>query len=150
MTTTLEIQLIDQDFRAAIDRLLNANTDLSPLMVTLAGHLAATAERAFETESDPSFGTPWAALSPRYLARKLKAGFSREKLQRTGELKASIVAESGDDYAEVAVGAPYAIYHQLGTAKMPARPFLGIDEQGENEIVQATLAYMHAALDGAG
>lgn len=144
---TIEIELIDQDFRGAIDRLLNAQTDLSPLMTTIAGHLAATTERAFESERDPSFGTPWAALSPPYLKRKLKQGFSKAKLERTGELKASIVAESGDDYAEVAVGAPYAIYHQLGTRKMPARPFLGIDDAGEEDIVQATLDYLHAALD---
>jgi len=147
---TIEFELVDQQFRRAIDSLLAASTDLSPLMTTLAGHLAAIPERAFEQQKDPSFGEPWAALSPRYAKRKAqKYGPGKKILEATGEMMASIVPESGEDYAEVVIGSPYAIYHQTGTSRMPARPPLGIDEEGEEDIVQSTLDYLQAAIDGA-
>ena len=148
MTTTLEIQLIDQDFREAIARLQVAAADLSPLMAQIAAHLEAVAQRAFENESDPNTGGKWAALSPRYLARRQRMGrWPGKILQLTGEMAASLVSESDADSALVAIGTSYAKYHQFGTSRMPARPFLGLDEQGEQDIRQATLDYLRAAIE---
>ena len=38
---------------------------------------------------------------------------------------ASLNVDYGDDFAAVGVSESYGIYHQLGTKKMPARPFWG-------------------------
>ena len=46
-------------------------------------------------------------------------------LNRTGGLLGSIMAIPGGGMsASVVVGAPYAVYHEMGTGRMPARPFL--------------------------
>ena len=46
-------------------------------------------------------------------------------LNRTGGLIGSIMAIPGGGMsASIVVGAPYAVYHEMGTSKMPARPFL--------------------------
>lgn len=41
---------------------------------------------------------------------------------------------------------PYWIFHQEGTVKMPARPFIGLDDQAENEIVAIFAAWMDGAV----
>lgn len=82
-------------------------------------------------------GAPWAELSPITIEAK---GHGRI-LYDTGRLMRSLTSDSPDAIREIAgdVYSPsfrfgtfveYAVYHQVGTDNMPARPIVGITEQG--------------------
>lgn len=99
----------------------------------MANLLREDAEDAFENERSPT-GEKWKALSPAYKESRFAKGYDGKILHRTGLLIASLNIDYGDDFAAVGVSETYGIYHQLGTRKMHARPFLGISEEGIDEI----------------
>lgn len=94
------------------------------------------AERSvFLNEISPD-GLTWPPLSPVTIDRK---GFSK-KLVETGRLFESLTTPNGtadtiwetsEDPAFLTFGTsvPYGIFHQTGTRRMPARPFMGASEQ---------------------
>lgn len=138
MSDRIEFTLLDSDVRQMFARLVALGQDLSEPMSAIAGHLAAATEDAFETQSDPWTGIAWAELLPSTVKRRQRMGtWPGKKLQVTGTLAASVVADSGADFAEVQVGQSYAPFHQFGTARMAARPFLGISEETEANIRDA-------------
>ena len=72
----------------------------------------------------------WDPLKPATIADKARAGYEVPKpLLRTGELRVSIKGEAeavpGGVVGVVGTDDPTAIWHELGTSRMPARPFLG-------------------------
>ena len=78
----------------------------------------------FETEGR-SHDTQWPELKEAYLKWKIRKGFSEQKLQKTTNLRQSFAYKILDKYkAKVGTPAPYAIFHEYGTRKMPARPFM--------------------------
>ncbi len=84
--------------------------------------VSSRAQQAFRTSAfRPS---PWAPRTAQTAKHPL--------LIRSGNLRQSITWRfNGND--SVVVGSPvqYAIYHQMGTKRMPARPFLPFDEYGQ-------------------
>ena len=69
---------------------------------------------------------------------------------QTGALRQSIVCRAGaaPACAEAAVCAPHAVYVELGTARMPARPFLlPAFSQGRGAAVQAVAAAIREAVN---
>lgn len=99
----------------------------------MANVLRADAEEAFETEQSPD-GKKWEDLDPVYKKSRYAKGYDGKMLHRTGQLIDSLNIDYGDDFAAVGVSESYGIYHQLGTKKMSARPFLGASEDGIDEI----------------
>lgn len=99
----------------------------------MANVLREDAEEAFETEQSPE-GKKWADLDPVYKKSRYAKGYDGKMLHRTGQLIGSLNIDYGDDFAAVGVSESYGIYHQLGTKKMSARPFLGASEEGIDEI----------------
>ena len=99
----------------------------------MANVLREDAEEAFETEQSPD-GKKWADLDPVYKKSRFAKGYDGKMLHRTGQLIDSLNIDYGDDFAAVGVSESYGIYHQLGTKKMSARPFLGVSEDGIDEI----------------
>lgn len=99
----------------------------------MANVLRADAEEAFETEQSPD-GKKWEDLDPVYKKSRFAKGYDGKMLHRTGQLIDSLNIDYGDDFAAVGVSESYSIYHQLGTKKMSARPFLGVSEDGVEEI----------------
>lgn len=99
----------------------------------MANVLRADAEEAFETEQSPD-GKKWEDLDPVYKKSRFAKGYDGKMLHRTGQLIDSLNIDYGDDFAAVGVSESYGIYHQLGTKKMSARPFLGVSEDGIDEI----------------
>lgn len=99
----------------------------------MANVLREDAEEAFETEQSPE-GKKWEDLDPVYKKSRYAKGYDGKMLHRTGVLMASLNIDYGDDFAAVGVSESYGIYHQLGTKKMSARPFLGASEEGIDEI----------------
>ncbi|MCC7413358.1 MAG: phage virion morphogenesis protein [Gammaproteobacteria bacterium] len=164
----LAIEIDDRAVLQALNRLAAAADDLSPAMRDISTVLAEAAERAFETESDPATGTPWAPLTPstqrRKVDRKGTARGSRPILQVTGQLATSIQADWGPDFAAAGTNLVYAVTHQFGAKRgaygatgrgspipwgdVPARPFLGIDADDKTEIIDIIEHHLAAVLRG--
>lgn len=97
------------------------------------------AEEAFDNERSPE-GEKWDSLKEPYKTQRYKAGRTGPTLQLTTNLLQSLNIDYGDSFAVIGVNAlsdnnePYGQYHQAGTSKMAARPFLGLGEDGIKEI----------------
>lgn len=99
----------------------------------IAGVLREEAERAFENEHAPN-GESWTPLNPQYKAQREKRGRTGNMLQVSGSLIKSLNLDYGDNFAVIGASESYGQFHQVGTAHIPARPFLGLGEAGIEEI----------------
>lgn len=119
------------------ERLNNADYEqtLQPFLATL----EQTHSAQFRSQQD-SGGNAWAPLAPSTIARK---GHSRI-LFESGDLQTSLTSGGSDAIREVfdrglifGTSTEYAIFHQEGTSRMPARPPVGIQTQTLDEMVNA-------------
>ena len=88
---------------------------------------------------------PWPPLAEKTVRRK---GHGK-LLYDTGKLRDSIRMDPPTaNEAKVGTDAPYAIYHQKGTGKMPARPFIPVSPEGKltPQTERACGAAMEAAI----
>jgi hypothetical protein len=81
----------------------------------------------WKQESNPSNGRPWASLSREYAIQKAKKWPGQPILRASGAMEdgARIVPENA---GFAAIVKSYGVYHQFGTKKMVARPWLGIPD----------------------
>ena len=133
------------------------------LMQALGGVLVANIQRRFDTKTDPS-GQRWAPW-----ADATRAGYDRADtqrtgknagqvvrrgtlLERTGQMRASLVANATDNQVEVGMSRPtnggawsIPLLHETGTARMPRRgifladPDAGTLGAGDEADLQAEL-----------
>ncbi|MBL4774474.1 MAG: phage virion morphogenesis protein [Mariprofundus sp.] len=108
-------------------------SNLKPLMAEIANLLQTTTEEAFDSESNPFDGAAWEPLAERTLAKK-----KGKPLYESGKMQDSLNVFSDNKQAIIglpatAKGYNYPAVHQFGTTdgKVPARPFLPIDANGE-------------------
>lgn len=85
-------------------------------------------ELSWSQERDPQTGKGWAPLSARYRARKNMIAPGQPILRLTGKMlnTAKIRPGSSVGLFSARTKANYGIYHMTGTARMPARPWLGV------------------------
>lgn len=129
-----------------------ANADYTEVMESFMPIFAADESRAFAHEMTVE-GEPWAPLKPSTVARK---GNDRILVEH-GALIASLVNVGGPHNIHEAMprGAifgtsdPKALFHQLGTSRMPARPPVGISEETLDRLCEA-VADRTVELIGAG
>jgi len=90
----------------------------------------------------------WEPLTPSTIRRRRQGeGTGAPKpLRDTNVLMVSIgrpskdgIFEVGNKEVTVGTNVPYARYHQFGTRHMPARPFMMVQKEDEQKIVQAAL-----------
>ena len=155
----IRIELDDDEVRAALNRLIAAGTDMTPLMRDIGEHLLNTTRERFVDQTAPD-GTPWAPLSETTKRRKRR---NVDKiLTESGVLQGQLISQAGRD--EVLVGSPtiYAGTHQFGALRgafgmtsrgapipwgdIPARPFLGLSGEDGLEIRELVDDYFAAAL----
>lgn len=105
-------------------RRLNGN--LMPLMQAVAGTLEDSTKQRFNSKVAPN-GVHWQNLKPSTLQTKQRRGGGI--LVDSGDLLTSITSYANNHSVVVGSNEVYAKYHQVGTNKMPARPFLGLSEQ---------------------
>lgn len=85
----------------------------------------------FDAEVDPD-GSPWAALKPSTLRRKT----GEKKLVQSGALRSSIRVVGINALASKVVAADMpGKFHEHGTTKMVARPFMGISQTDETKVM---------------
>ncbi|MGR6980817.1 phage virion morphogenesis protein [Testudinibacter sp. P27/CKL/0425] len=101
----------------------------------IADVLLEEAEQAFDAERSPE-GDKWAALNPDYKKRLHKKGYTGKMLQASSDLARSLNIDYGDSFAMIGAAESYGQYHMTGTKHMPARPFLGLGEDGIEQIKQ--------------
>lgn len=96
--------------------------------------------RINETKTDPK-GAKWKDISERYQAwldKHPSVEISKGSLlQRSGNMYDSVgysLLQWGAGIIKMYSAAEYSAYHQEGTRKMPARPFLGLSDDDLQEI----------------
>lgn len=96
-------------------------------------------------------GRSWAALKPGTVLDRIRSGYggAHPILVRTGHLRASLLSAGASDSYEqtqasgnewqLVVGTEdaKAIFHEQGTARMPARPFIALSDQAEQRVISA-------------
>lgn len=144
---SVELSINDR-ISPAMRRALAAMQDKRPVLEAGGEVLASHATRAFRQDSlRPA---PWDPLAASTLKRK---GRDSGLLIDTGMLFASLsgaqpaVWEVGSEQIEVGTDREYAVFHQFGTKKMPARPFFPVD--GGGELTAAAARELKATLEAA-
>ena len=152
-----DVTFDDRAVQRGLNRLLRAGRDLSPATRDIADTLAVEADTAFERQADPTTGQPWAPLAPATLRdRELRGRSASNILVDSGQLVASINAQSGPDFAAAVTNKVYGPIHQFGgeagrksaRVEIPARPFFGLSAEGQDEITSILQDHLTAAFDG--
>lgn len=82
----------------------------------------------------------WPQLAPSTQADRVQQGFpANEPLLRTGEMRDSIEHVSSPTEGRIGSNNPKAIWHELGTSRVPPRPFLSSALQHEAAHVVAII-----------
>ena len=132
----IDFSINDEQLRSVFS---NFERPTAPLMRAIAQYLDGEARTAIKKETSPD-GSKFAALSPKYAARKAKDKKTRRNgiLQQTGQLLDSIAVESTNDTAILKTNRPVGGYdlgsiHQQGAPRrnIPARPFFPITDSGD-------------------
>lgn len=107
--------------------------------------LLSTRER-FANEESPT-GQKWKSLSKAQKRRKQKRDYGDKILSMRGHLKDLLRFQATDKQVQIGSDRKYAAIHQYGgkftafgkySAKMPARPFLGVSED-DREAIRETV-----------
>ncbi len=113
---------------------------LAPIHREIGNMILNTVEESFDNEASP-FGSAW-------IPSKKKSG---KTLTDTGRLSSSFVVAADDEGVTVGTNVVYAAIHHFGgragrkkSAKIPARPFLPVDESGrlEQRLQEQIVAYL--------
>jgi phage gpG-like protein len=117
--------------------------------------------QAFHGQHTPG-GEAWAPLAPSTIAMKGRRsgliGPHSTILVDTGRLFESLTLEdgtsdtiwiTGDRFLTFGTDVPYAIFHETGTARMPARPAVGINDNTADQIADAVGGFVVDKITGA-
>lgn len=135
---SLEITVDDADVRAGLRALEAKLGDLTPFFRDVSEALLNSTRERFRSQTAPD-GSPWAALSPGYAARKRKnAGLI---LTLNGYLKGTLNYRADKDSLRIGTPMIYGAAHQFGRPEihLPARPFLGLSD-ADTQYLRDTLA----------
>ena len=110
-----------------------------------------TIRERFDKEQSPG-GQKWKPLSQATLKKRSarhKTGNVRI-LQDTGELRRSITYEAEPNSVRVGTNLKYARTHQFGRGNIPARPFLGVNDEERQHIISMLGSYIKKNVLGGG
>jgi len=156
MSFEVEVKL-NENITNKLNEIQKKLKNLKPLFNQIGYTLIDIVEENFESES--FLGKPWTPLKESTKKQKAKKGY-KKILQNRGHLAESIDFEATNDKLILGTNLEYAPIHQFGgnagknhSAKIPARPFLPINEKGElpkkveNEILEAVEFYLTSIID---
>ncbi|WP_374342582.1 phage virion morphogenesis protein [Azonexus sp.] len=160
-----KIKVDDAQVLGALNRLLALGRDASPAMREVADLGEASTRLRFRLERGPD-GQRWKPS----LRAQMAGG---RTLTKDGHLGGSINSQSGHDFAEWGVNRIYAAIHQFGgeirakaggalkfplpnggfavvkAVRMPARPFLGVNDDDRDDILEVFERHIGSATGGA-
>lgn len=136
----IEIEINNaRQIAAILERLANATQDRTPLMRSIAGTMESAVLQNFEVGG-----------RPKWLGLKYRQG---TPLVDTENLMNSITSYYDNNVAEVGTNEPYAAIHQFGgkagrgrKVDIPARPFLVLTPQDEDDILGDVQAYFRSVV----
>jgi len=139
----------DVQLDRAITRFSEGVSDYRPIWPLIYGEFQAEVKGQFETEGAQG-GAAWAPLSGAYSAWKVRTYPGKPILERTGDLKRSLTERDAPgavfrpEPRQLTMGSdvPYAVYHQKGTGKMPARPEIELTEKWKREVMRNLQDYL--------
>lgn len=134
----IEIEINNaQQIASILDKLANAAQDRTPLMRSIAGTMESAVLQNFD-----------AGGRPKWLGLKYRQG---TPLVDTENLMNSITSYYDNNIAMVGTNEPYAAIHQFGgkagrgrKVDIPARPFLVLTPQDEDDILEDVQAYFRS------
>jgi len=160
MAYRLQIIYQDQGAAAVLRQLKAKMDDPTPVMADFGEHMKGSIDKNFEVEGRPA---PWAKLNFSTLVgwisgrktawtkkgRMSKSGKEawrgRKILTRTGRLRRSFTYRAFANRVDLQTNVKYALFHQLGTRKMPARPFLLVQTEDWNYFINRWDNYLKVA-----
>ena len=129
----------DSDTPTRISRLANAAQDRTPIMRSIAGTMESAVLQNFDVGG-----------RPKWLGLKYRQG---TPLVDTENLMNSITSYYDNNIAMVGTNEPYAAIHQFGgkagrgrKVDIPARPFLVLTPQDEEDILEDVQAYFRSVV----
>lgn len=136
----IEIEINNaRQIAAILDRLANSTQDRTPLMRSIAGTMESAVLQNFD-----------AGGRPKWLGLKYRQG---TPLVDTENLMNSITSYYDNNIAIVGTNEPYAAIHQFGgkagrgrKVDIPARPFLILTPQDEDDILEDVQAYFRSVI----
>lgn len=136
----IEIEINNaQQIASILDKLANAAQDRTRLMRSIAGTMESAVLQNFDVGG-----------RPKWLGLKYRQG---TPLVDTENLMNSITSYYDNDSAEVGTNEPYAAIHQFGgkagrgrKVDIPARPFLVLTPQDEDDILEDVQAYFRSVV----
>ncbi len=147
MNITIEVQ--DAELSATLTRLRTRTSNLRPVMGEIAETMRTSVEQNFKQESgrEPISGRggAWADLAPSTKKARAKKGKTGRKLQVTGMLLGSLTKQTTATEALLGTNKKYARYLNDGTKRMPARPFMVIQEADKQEFGKTVEDYFRDA-----
>lgn len=121
--------------RATIGIRRVANFEADQLLLILGNLIRTQTIRHFQEEAGPTGA--WAGWRPSTAAQR----GSGQILSDTGRLRGSISSIIGANQVEVGTNLFYGKFHQRGTRKMVARPFVGLSGRDSSELEMTLNAY---------
>ena len=117
----VDISINSEELNKALREVANRITNMTPIMREIAGVLQFETQENFLKEGF----IPWLPLRSSTTQERYKRGTWPGKiLTEYGQLKASISTRYDNISAVVGTNKVYALSHQFGRGKVPARPFL--------------------------
>jgi phage virion morphogenesis protein len=150
-----------QAVKAAFEGLQARLADLTPVFEDIGDAMLNVTRERFNTQTAPD-GTPWAPLSPAYQAIKPR---NQDKiLTLHGRLRGTLDYQADKDQVRIGTPSIYGATHQFGAAKgafgrtrfgvpipwgdIPARPFLGLSSDDEQELLDILNDHLSRAMAG--
>lgn len=121
--------------------------NLSPVLGDIGEYLQLSHREHFDNQQGPD-GQSWQTLSPNYLKQKPK---NAHQILRLNDIMRDTLAYHVDpDELVFGSNMEYAAIHQFGgtsdmkpqLAAIPARPFLGLSNQDEQEVIEILKAFL--------
>ncbi len=132
-----------------IARFADGVSDYRPIWPVIEDDFYAQMKAQFASEGAEG-GERWQPLSPEYAGWKQAHYPGKPILERTGNLLRSLTSGADpnavkvEDPQALTLGSkiPYAIYHQTGTSKMPARPEIKLPEPFKRSVMHHIQVYL--------
>jgi len=138
----MKVEVNDTEVQVMLGNVLKRVSDMRPAMRDISILLKESVKKNFEAEGRPK---KWKPLAPSTIASKVKRkGTWRPILVDTGKLRASNTPSYGAKWAKLtnAVKGNYGWKHQYGTGKIPARPFMMIQDEDIPRIIDVLRRYI--------
>ena len=122
MSAAIKVSVVDKGVLGALAVMQKQLRDMTPVMKAIGRKLESNTHVRFDTKTAPD-GSSWAPWSEETAKAREEEGRGT-LLEYTGRMRDSLTYEADKDSVTVGFGVPYAIHHERGTKRIPARPML--------------------------